>query len=516
MNPESPWKVLLIDDEEDIREVVSLTLIDSGYEVITAPDGKTGVESCKEHRPHIVTTDVRMPGMDGIQVLEAVKNYDPDIEVIVITAFGEMNLAIKALQLDASDFVTKPINDEALHLALKRAKERYTSRKQLKDYTALIEKEKAETTQALIQTLEFRRNLIESSMDGILACDENGVIVTMNTAMEQLSGFYRTEVVYKMSMDQFFQPEEKYNFEKKKLYDEKFGGKNRLFLYETSLTGKDDRKVPVQVYCSVLLDQGKESGMVCFFRDLREIRRLEREFEDQAKVLHQDKMMSLGRLAASVVHEINNPLTGILNYIRLMIRIVDRGETHPAQMEKFKRYLELVENETSRCSKIVSGLLTFSRKSSSDFGDVYISDLLQRSILLSHHKLELSNISLETDIASQIPVVKADINQLQQCVINLIFNAVDAMPRGGILKISAQHDAREKTVVISVEDSGPGISRENIPHLFEPFFTTKKEGYGVGLGLSTVWGIMERHGGTVKVESQPGKGAAFKLILPVK
>jgi two-component system, NtrC family, sensor kinase len=515
MNEDNQWKILLIDDEADIREVVSLSLLDAGYDVITAPNGEMGIELCKSQRPHIVTTDIRMPGIDGIQVLEAVKKYDSDIEVIVITAFGEMNLAIKALQLDASDFVTKPINDESLHLALKRAKERYTARKQLKDYTALIEKEKAETTQILMRTLRFRKNLIESSMDGILACDESGTIVTMNSAMENLLGCSRSDVIYKMTMDQILGQEEKQDFKIKQLKERKHGDSNHLFLSEMILVRKDNKKVPVQVYASVIFDQEKEDGMVCFFRDLREIRRLEREFEDQAKVLHQDKMMSLGRLAASVVHEINNPLAGILNYIRLIIRIVDRGIPNQEQMEKFKRYLELVENETSRCSKIVSGLLTFSRKSTSTFTEVRIDDLLERSILLSRHKLILSNIELKTDISRDIPIIKGDINQLQQCMINLIFNAIDAMPDGGTLWISANYDLQKKMVMISVRDNGIGIYEENIPLLFEPFFTTKKEGYGVGLGLSTAWGIIERHNGTIKVESRPGQGATFTIVLPV-
>jgi two-component system, NtrC family, sensor kinase len=110
-------------------------------------------------------------------------------------------------------------------------------------------------------------------------------------------------------------------------------------------------------------------------------------------------------------------------------------------------------------------------------------------------------------------VIKGDINQLQQCVINLIFNAIDAMPDGGTLWISANYDLQEKMVTISVRDTGIGIAEENIPLLFEPFFTTKKEGYGVGLGLSTAWGIMERHGGTIKVESRPGQGATVSLPL---
>ena len=151
----SIWKIVLIDDEEDIREVMAIALQDAGYSVETAADGATGLQLCKIIYPQIVITDIRMPGMDGLQVLGSLKKKSPDIEVIVATAFGEMDVAIQALQLDASDFITKPISDEALHLALKRAKARFSSKKQLKDYTALLEREKAETSRELFKTLSF-------------------------------------------------------------------------------------------------------------------------------------------------------------------------------------------------------------------------------------------------------------------------------------------------------------------------------------------------------------------------
>jgi len=139
MTEGSKWVVVLIDDEQDIRDVMTIALEDAGYQVHTAPDGDAGIRLCRGVDPQIVITDIRMPGMNGIQVLEAVKRINSDIEVIVFTAFAEMELAIRALQLDASDFITKPINDEALQLALKRARDRFTVRKQLKDYTVLLE-----------------------------------------------------------------------------------------------------------------------------------------------------------------------------------------------------------------------------------------------------------------------------------------------------------------------------------------------------------------------------------------
>ena len=225
--------------------------------------------------------------------------------------------------------------------------------------------------------------------------------------------------------------------------------------------------------------------------------------------------MSLGKLAASMVHEINNPLSGILNYLRLMIRMLGRGPVGEDKREKFLGYLNLMENETSRCSQIVASLLTFSRRSSPSFGRVQVDDLLNRCIILSRHKLELQNIRLVSEIEPDIPPVAGDFNQLQQCVINLIFNAIDAMPDGGTLRLTSALDSTQDHVTISVSDTGPGIPEKNLAHVFEPFFTTKGEGYGLGLGLSTVYGIMERHGGAVEVESQPGKGATFKLLVPV-
>jgi two-component system NtrC family sensor kinase len=508
------WKVVLIDDEEDIRDVLTLALRDSGYEVFSAPDGKSGLRMCEKISPQIVITDIRMPGMDGLQVLETLKNKNPDIEVIVATAFGEMDVAIQALQLDASDFVTKPISDETLQLALKRAQDRFTSKKQLKDYTALLEKEKAETSRELLKTIAYQKNLIESSIDGILGCDEDKQVIIFNKSMEKISGYDGQEVLRRMTFDHFFPSGEALNF-LNELEGERFGGKNRLILYETTLMGKSGKKVPVQVSATALFEQEKVKGLVCFFRDLREIRRLENEMEDQARILHQDKMMSLGRLAASVVHEINNPLSGILNYIRLMIRILSEKQLDEERMNKFQHYLELVENETARCSQIVSSLLNFSRISKPAFGEVRVEELINRCILLSQHKLELSNIRLESDIPSNIPAVKGDFNQLQQCIINLIFNAIDAMPQGGTLTLEGRFDSDAGMAVILVKDSGQGIASDDLPHIFEPFFTTKNQAYGVGLGLSTVYGIMQRHNGSVEVKSQPGKGAVFSLKIPV-
>jgi PAS domain S-box-containing protein len=327
-------------------------------------------------------------------------------------------------------------------------------------------------------------------------------------------GFSKEEVRGKMSFEQFFPVGAVEQF-RDKLYSEEQGGERRLFLYETNLISKTGDKVPVQLSATVLFEEQEEAGIVGFFRDLRELRRLEQQFADQARLLHQDKMISLGRLAASVVHELNNPLAGILNYVRLMIKILNRDALEKGQVEKFQRYLDLVESETDRCSKIVSNLLAFSRQSKIEFKDMDVKELLEKCVMLSQHKLTLQNIQIKTDFHAHVPPLSGDFNQIQQCVINLIFNAIDAMPEGGQLSISASYDQKEAVVEIKIADTGCGIPGENISRIFDPFYTTKKEGKRLGLGLSTVYGIIDRHKGTISVDSDVGKGSVFTLKLPV-
>ena len=512
---EQPWRIVLIDDEADIREVLSISLRDADYEVAAAPGGEAGLRLCDELEPQILITDIRMPGMDGLQVLEAAKKAHPEIEVIVATAYGEMDVAVRALQLDASDFITKPVSDETLHLALRRARERYEARRQLADYTLLLEQENVETTRELLDSISFQRRLIDSSMDGILGCDRDGAVITFNRALEKMLGVSRYEVLGSRRVGDFFAEQDLRTLETD-LAGDRYGGGGRLSLYETQIRTLDGQPIPVQVSVTEILELGERDGLVLFLRDLRDIRRLEREMADQAKILHQDKMMSLGRLAASVVHEINNPLSGILNYARLMKRILARDRLTEEQVGRFRGYLDLVESETGRCSGIVSSLLSFSRRSRPEFTTVNVGELVERSVLLSRHKMELQGIELEVDAPGDLPPVQGDPNQLQQCMINLIFNAIDAMPDGGRLVIRAGRDPGRGDLVITVADTGAGIDPASLPHIFEPFFTTKQEGYGVGLGLSTVYGIAERHHGAVEVESRPGGGrTVFTLRLPV-
>jgi PAS domain S-box-containing protein len=512
---EEKSKLLVIDDDESIRKVLTVTLRDAGYQVLVAENGEKGLKIFADERPEIILCDLRMPGMDGISVLKEIKARDPDKEVIVISAYADMDLAVKALQLKASDFITKPISTTALEVALKRAEERLDLTRELREYTELIEKRWLDTAEELAKTYHFQKNLIESSIDAIIGCDPQGKVIIFNKAAEAVLGYRKETALGKLTIDHFFPPG-KYDELKEKLYSSDYGGQNRLTLYETSLVAISGQLIPAQFSGAILHEGEEEIGSVAFFRDLREIRRLEQQFADQERLLHQDKMISLGRLAASVVHEINNPLAGVLNYARLMLKIMRKGPLTEDYREKFSNYLNLMENETNRCSQIVSNLLAFSRKSELEFTDVTINGLVEKCLMLSGHKLRLSNISLERTLQEGLPIVRGDYNQIQQCIINLIFNSIDAMPEGGKLSVTTSYSPSDRSVLIRVIDSGCGISKEDLPHIFEPFFTTKSEGQGLGLGLSMVEGIVERHKGAIEVTSEVGRGTTFTIKLPAK
>ena len=508
------WKILFIDDEEGIRKVIKLTLSDAGYDVVTAANGKQGMEICAKENPQIVITDIRMPEMNGIEVLKKIKEDFPDMEVIMVTGFGDMDLVSQALTLNASDFINKPIHDEALMVALDRAKKKYLARKNLYDYTALMEDRWVTTADALEKIYNFQNNLIESSIDGIIGCDEEGKIRTFNRAMEEMLGHEKDEVIGKMTLKHLLPVREEEKFQSE-LYSDDFGGKNRLIFVEKELLTKAGNKIPVQLSATVIFERGEAAGLVAIFRDLRELRRLEQQFADHTRLLQQDKMISLGRLSASVVHEINNPLAGILNYARLMMKIMGRGPLTPEYQDKFQRYLTLIESETSRCSKIVSNLLAFSRKSELKFSEIDVNELLQKCLLLSQHKMELQKIEPELELDESRPKIWGDFNQIQQAVINLVFNAIDAMPDGGRLSIASVSRTADRYTEIKVKDTGCGIPPESIDRIFDPFYTTKREGQGIGLGLSTVYGIIDRHKGKIEVASEPNKGTVFTLTFPV-
>jgi len=255
-------------------------------------------------------------------------------------------------------------------------------------------------------------------------------------------------------------------------------------------------------------------------------RRLEKMVEDRTrqvketheKLLHQDKMSSLGKLSASVVHEINNPIAGILNLIMLMQRIVEEDTLGQNEVDQFQKYLGLMETETRRTSRIVSNLLAFSRQSKMEPKHVNLNRLIEQTIFINSNLLKIDGVKVVTNLDPDLPDLMGSEDQLQQVFMNLVSNATEAMEAagGGNLTIETSHILKEDNLQINFKDTGSGIPQENISKLFEPFFTTKKKGKGVGLGLSVAYGIVREHGGAINVTSDLGKSTTFQVKLPLK
>ena len=250
-----------------------------------------------------------------------------------------------------------------------------------------------------------------------------------------------------------------------------------------------------------------------------EVRRKTAELERIHKtLLRSEKMASIGKLAATVAHEINNPLFGILTYARLVLREIQRRDI-PAR-EELVEQLQTIERESKRCGELVKNLLTFSRQAPSHREANSLNTIVHRAALLVQHKLSMQNVELVEALADDLPPVDCDANQIQQVVLVLMVNGAEAMPKGGRLEVSTQFDAAPagkeegSRVMVRVKDTGCGIPEDVLPHIFDPFFTTKEDQNRTGLGLAVAHSIVEQHAGEISVCSTPGEGTEFTVALP--
>lgn len=234
----------------------------------------------------------------------------------------------------------------------------------------------------------------------------------------------------------------------------------------------------------------------------------------QASMIHIEKMASLGTLAATVAHELNNPLEGVLTYAKLLKRRVSES-TLPDEMKRdLNSDLTVIADETARCGNIVKNLLLFSRQKIGEFREVNLVEVLTQSFKLIDHMMNMNNVKLEMDISVRSTTLIADPSQLEQAFLAIAINAVEAMPDGGMLRVTVSEDATTDSLQISFSDTGVGIREEDLPHIFEPFYTTKRNGKGTGLGLAVSYGIIERHGGTIHTISRVHGGTTFTISLP--
>jgi len=234
----------------------------------------------------------------------------------------------------------------------------------------------------------------------------------------------------------------------------------------------------------------------------------------QNSLIQSEKMASLGKLAATVAHELNNPLFGILTYARLANKQVRKSELSPDERERLTDKLNVIERESRRSGDIVRNLLAFARQAPHKVAAYDLNIIIERAAAVVRHRLELQGVALDLQLDREVPSIICDEGQIQQILLVLLVNAIEAMPGGGSLTVSSR--LSEDRVLLAVKDTGAGIPAEAMPHIFEPFFTTKAETNGSGLGLAIAHGIVAQHGGDITVNSGPGKGTEFIIALPAR
>ncbi len=388
----------------------------------------------------------------------------------------------------------------------------------LRDLTERIEIERE-----LRKANTFLNNIIQSSVDGIVVVDTKGNVLVFNEGAERILGYKATESVGHSEVLLKFYDLDLAREMMRRIRSSEYGPPGKLNPTRISFTSKSGEEVPVNFSAAIMKEGNREIGSVGIFSDLREHERMRQELADlrehermrreleqtQRQLLQTEKISSLGRLAAGVAHEINNPLAGVLIYADMLMKEIKHNE-------HWRQDLEEIINQTLRCKQIVSRLLEFSRQSLEERVVFDVNEVIGHCVELLGRQALFHNIEIIQDLDSALPQVLGNPGELEQVFTNLMINAADAMDGSGKLTISSRSDLKAEQVILKFTDTGPGISPAIKDKIFEPFFTTKPLGKGTGLGLSVVYGVIQRHGGHVQVDSPSDGGATFTIKLPLE
>lgn len=354
----------------------------------------------------------------------------------------------------------------------------------------------------------FLTNMLLSAVDGVIAADLTGKIIIFNDAAAEVNGYSVEEALSHINIRDIY-PGDGARDVMKKLRSNEYGGKGKLKALHVDVQGKNGDLIPISLYASIIYEGDREVATIGFFHDLRERLRMQQELEKtQVQLLQAEKMASLGKLAAGVAHQLNNPLGGITLYAKLVLEEYDL-------VDEAREDIQRIFKDAERCRDTVKELLEFARQTRYFMQPQDIVEAISRTLLLLESQSLFQNIVIEKDLATSLPLLTIDIQQLNHLFMNIILNAAEAMEGKGTLRVRSYLKADKEWVCIEISDTGPGIPEENLPRIFEPFFTTKEEGKGTGLGLSLGYRIVETHGGSISASSRLGEGTTFHIEFPI-
>lgn len=354
----------------------------------------------------------------------------------------------------------------------------------------------------------FLRNLIQSALDGVISADITGKILMFNDMAAQITGYSAEEAVTQLHISQIY-PEGAAREVMRKLRSDKYGGKGKLHSYEVDVVTKHGDRIPISLDAAIVYEKGKEVASIGIFHDLREKLQMKAELEKaQVQLLQAEKMSSLGKLAAGVAHQLNNPVGGIMLFASL---VLEEYNLEDGAREDISRILK----DAERCRDTIKELLEFARQTNYFVRPHDINKIIRRTLFLLENQSLFQNIETQYRLADDLPKIYVDAQQMNHLFMNIVLNAAQAMHGKGRLILKSELTRGNNCVRIEIEDTGPGIPDDILPTIFDPFFTTKEEGEGTGLGLSIVYGIVNNHKGRIKAVNRPDHGTAFIIELPL-
>lgn len=539
--------ILIVDDEVETVDMISFLLESQGHAVIPAYSGAEAMEILRQRIQEpagskspidLVVLDIMIPDVDGYEICRMIKQDDhlKYIPVIMVTGLGSVENTARGLAIGADDYVSKPFRAEELVARVKAMLRVRAMEQELLQHTlelaALNEINKAITSsldldQILSQTMHGIREILHVEAGSLLLLDEDSGLLEfkkiLSGSQEQIVGFKLKPgegiaghviqegeplLVLDAQNDPRFCPR----------IDEAIGFVTRSILC-VPLKVKDKIIGAIEVINRLdgqfdendlwLLNYMAGSVAIALenARLYTELSDFARELKkSQAQLIQAEKLAAMGRLAASIAHEINNPLQAIHNCLHLTLK-------KSLNEEKKTRYLGMAQEEVERLITILQRMLEFYRPSREGMAPTDVHTIIENVLALSSKRLQHGKITVTKKLASDLPTINTVSDQLKQVFLNIVINAIEAMPQGGELCIETKLSEDGDELSVAFTDTGVGLSEKEQENIFEPFFTTKAT--GTGLGLSVSYGIIERHGGRIKVQSELGKGAIFTVYLPL-
>ncbi len=516
-------KVLIVDDDADLLGVYGEIILDLGHDVVTTDKGTEGVRLAAEEDPDCILLDIQMADMDGLDALSRMTEKDPSIPVVMITGFPSVENAIAALQRGAFDFLPKGSAIQEMTATVERALERrrliVENRRlldELQEANAGLERQVDDATAQLREANEFNQNLLEGIDAGLLAANDVGTILfanpsassTLNMPAGQIEGRNVTEFGFELDQADRLPPRAR----------TPHGGTRRVSKDLDTVGRRIERSQRRAHYKSsegrdhsfgysvseIDHFHGGKHGHIVLFRDVTEMEELKSHMQ------RLEKLEALNIVIAGVAHEIKNPVAGISGVASVLAETFEDDDPR-------KEHVRRIVDETKRVTTIVDDFFSFSRPSKPKKVQFDVTDAVDRVVRLLSDECSKRKIKISTSVEPDVPQVRGDVDQIQQIVLNLVMNSMQALDRNGSIGVSVgvrqSRIHSDDRVSIEVRDSGPGFPEEVRNRLFDPFFTTKATGTGLGMHICQT--IAMAHGGSVEARNHPEGGALVNLFLPI-